>query len=123
MSKSLLAKAEAALQMTEETLEKQKDTVAQNVEAARKLTQLAADLSAIRELRTEFERLAREAKRPVWYTSTQLAAELSVHEETIRRWYHDGLIRGHRIAEGGFIRFDPFEVSEDIRAKGGEDEG
>lgn len=114
MSKSLLAKVEAALTVANESLETVQDAAKRNVEAARKITQATADLAAIRELRTEFERIAADAKRPVWLTSTQMAAELSVHEETVRRWYHEGRIRGHRIAEGGFIRFDPHEVAEDV---------
>jgi len=115
MSKSLLAKAEAALQMTEETLQEQHNVVSHNVEAAKKLTQLAADLSALRELRTEFERLAASMKRPSWLSATQLAAELGVHEETVRQMYHRGRIRGHRLSEGGHIRFDPVEVQEDLK--------
>ena len=115
MSKGLLGRSEAVLKLAGESLESVQEAARANIEAARKVAQAAGDIERIGELRREFERIAERARRPEWMTSTQLAAELSLHEETVRRWYREGRIRGHRISEDGYIRFDLREVEEDVK--------
>jgi len=115
MSKQLLAKLNAAIETLRETIDTARETQESAVDAARKTRDAARNVEGIREVREELERLAASMKRPSWLSSTELAVELGVHEETVRQMYHRGRIRGHRLSEGGHIRCDPVEVQEDLK--------
>jgi excisionase family DNA binding protein len=109
---------EALLQIiTDQTQELM--TVKENlVETSLQVRLATQELKDLREITFGLEDLLKRNSRADWMTSSQLAKELQVHEQTIRNWYDSGVIPGHKIAAGGHVRFDRQEVTEAIRAKG-----
>jgi excisionase family DNA binding protein len=63
---------------------------------ARRLKELADNLCQYPPDRLqEFKRMLASPERP-WMTIDEVAEQLSVHPETVRRWIRDGRLRVHR---------------------------
>lgn len=114
----VLGKMEAILLMTERNLEKYQRYQRSIGELAIRLNQSTTEIDQLKGIIHKMEQVLNQYKQTDWMTTVQLALELHVHEKTIRNWYENGIIPGHRISEKGHIRFDRFEVTEAIRSRG-----
>ena len=81
------------------------------------LRQAAREVEELRGLVGDLAEMVDRNRTITWLTTTQLAAELQVHENTVRNWYEAGDLPGYRIGQGGHIRFDREEVRELIKSK------
>jgi len=87
-------------------------------ELTSRMQQAAGEIDELRGLVGDLSEIARQAKRPEWLTTTELAADLRLNPRTVRQWYYDGKIPGYKLSEKGHIRFDRKEVAEFIRRNG-----
>jgi len=109
---------EAILDIIEDQASDLKNIREDLVQTSMRIREASEELEDLRAVTIAMEKLIRQNTRADWMTAVQLAAELHVHEQTIRNWYEAGKIPGHRIVAGGHVRFDRQEVTEAIRAKG-----
>lgn len=108
----------ALLELMEEQAGELKRIREDMAQTSSRLRGASEELESLRAVTGDLAELVKRNTRADWMTSVELAAELKVHEQTIRNWYEAGDIPGHRIAPGGHVRFDRQEVTEVIREKG-----
>jgi len=116
MKDVLIGKMTALLEITQKQAEENRQMTMQLRQMTDILTVAAREIDCLRGLVGDIEVLAREAKRPTWLSSGELAADLNISSQTIRNWYKRGIIPGHREDKKSWIMFDRDEVRQALRA-------
>ena len=116
--KGLLGKAEAVLEMTQESVTELRAAATQIGSSARAIREAERTVDTLNDVTAELVQIVNRSRQSDWLTSTQLAHELSVDPATIRQWYRAGRIRGYRSTGAGHIRFDRHEVEYDLKEWG-----
>ncbi len=83
-----------------------------------RLQQNAREMDDLRGVVGDLVDIVAKSRNTDWVGVGKLASILEVDEQTIRRWFREGVIPGYRITENGHIRFDLREVDQAIKARG-----
>ena len=113
----VLGKAEAVLQIVEERLQSVDQLINTLQQYERRLSMATPDIEALRTIVPDIQDTIATLRTTQWMTSTELARHLRCNPETVRRWYRDGMIPGHRFGDLDNIRFDVREVDRAIRRR------
>lgn len=115
MTNKDIGKLSAITELQQDNISEMKDNEVRIGTEINRLQQTTKELDGLRDLVGVVEGIVKDSKRPDWLTTNQLADELHVVPRTIRNWYESGIIPGHRVYEGGHLRFDRMEVARAIK--------
>jgi DNA-binding transcriptional MerR regulator len=110
-----LGQMKATLEVQEQTAEQMRNTADALSEKLKTINRAMTLIDDLSDRIEQVEALIKKYARSEWMTTTELAAELRIDEQSVRYWYHAGLIPGHRIGEKGMLRFDMQEVREVLK--------
>lgn len=117
MTNKDIGKLSAITELQESHVNEMKDSEVRIGSEINRLQQTAGELDGLRDIIGVVEDIIKDSRRPDWLTTTQLANELHVVPKTIRNWYESGVIPGHKVSEGGHLRFDRMEVARVIKGE------
>ena len=115
MTNKDIGKLSAITELQENHVNEMKDNEVRIGSEINRLQQTTKELDGLRDIIGVVEIIVKDSRRPDWLTTNQLAEELHVTPKTIRAWQESGIIPGHRVYEGGHLRFDRMEVSRKIK--------
>ena len=117
MTNKDIGKLSAITELQENNISEMKDNEVRIGTEINRLQQTAGELDGLRDIIGVVETIVKDSRRPDWLTTNQLADELHVTPKTIRAWHENGIIPGHRVYEGGHLRFDRMEVARAIKGE------
>ncbi|ADK81091.1 helix-turn-helix domain-containing protein [Sediminispirochaeta smaragdinae] len=111
---------EAMLEIIEQTLSEIKEREEHLAGVSHEIELATRDIEELRGITGSLAEIVESGKRIEWMTTTEVADELHVNKQTVRRWADTGLLRCYRIVKEGHRRFDRREIYEDVKRMGDE---
>lgn len=115
MKDSDIGRMKALLDMHENSVSELKEVELGLSDVSNRLKHNAVEIDSLRDIVGEVQDIVKKHTRPEWLTTTELADELGMNPNTIRRLHKAGKIPGYKLTEHSHLRFDRQEVSKRIK--------